>query len=351
MEAVGSRPDGAGEAIAPVVDSAGMIPATCADAARTPTPTVGAHTHTPQEPSEVNVGVGVTESPAGAAVLPHDPHDGSASSSSSDDSDSDDSDNDEAEAGAAAMDAGDAVIDQTKCCMCKVAPRYRCPGCARRTCSLDCCKQHKVKFECNGKRARSQFAASVREMNDASLLGDYYLMEDASRLVGGSNRGRPEKRQRNTKAKQLPFKLKKLVQAVEKQQGTLLIMPEEFERRKVNKSYFDDKRECVLWTIRWTFPEAQAQYLVHKVPDNQPVSDLLSEFLAIGPETVVRRARLKPYIKPGLASIDHLRITIGAEHCQPGELRDLPCPMDKCLRDVISGITLIEFPVLTVHIA
>jgi hypothetical protein len=57
------------------------------------------------------------------------------------------------------------------------------------------------------------------------------------------------------------------------------------------------------------------------------------------------------YIKPGLASIDHLRITIGAEHCQPGELRDLPCPMDKCLRDVISGITLIEFPVLTVHIA
>jgi hypothetical protein len=131
--------------------------------------------------------------------------------------------------------------------------------------SLDCCKQHKVKFECNGKRARSQFAASVREMNDASLLGDYYLMEDASRLVGGSNRGRPEKRQRNTKAKQLPFKLKKLVQAVEKQQGTLLIMPEEFERRKVNKSYFDDKRECVLWTIRWTFPEAQAQ-CAHSVP-------------------------------------------------------------------------------------
>jgi hypothetical protein len=118
MEAVGSRPEGAGEAIAPVVDGAGMIPATGADAAQTPTPTVGAHTHTPQEPSEVNVGVGVTESPAGAAVLPHDPHDdGSASSSSSDDSDSNDSDNDEAEAGAAAMDAGDAVIDQTVSCL------------------------------------------------------------------------------------------------------------------------------------------------------------------------------------------------------------------------------------------
>lgn len=123
MEAVGSRPEGAGEAIAPVVDGAGMIPATGADAAQTPTPTVGAHTHTPQEPSEVNVGVGVTESPqpAGAAVLPHDPHDdGSASSSSSDDSDSDDSDNDEAEGGAAAMDARDAVIDQTVSCLVQV---------------------------------------------------------------------------------------------------------------------------------------------------------------------------------------------------------------------------------------
>jgi hypothetical protein len=61
----------------------------------------------------------------------------------------------------------------------------------------------------------------VREFNDNTILSDYYLMEDAARLVGVSGRvGRAEKRRRvelNNNAmchdvKALPPKLRKLVQ-------------------------------------------------------------------------------------------------------------------------------------------
>lgn len=87
--------------------------------------------------------------------------------------------------------------------------------------SLECVKQHKKEFSCSGVRARSKFAASVREFDDNTILSDFYLMEDAARFVGVSGRvGRPDKRRRTGQhpgamthdIKALPTKLRKLVQ-------------------------------------------------------------------------------------------------------------------------------------------
>ena len=139
-------------------------------------------------------------------------------------------------------------------------------------------------------------------------------------------------------------------QGVERHGSRLLIMPEGFERRKCNTSYYDEKRDVVLWTVRWEFPLSQAQYTEHRVPDDRPVRELLASFVAVGPDTVVRRQRLKPYLKPGLDVLDHLRITVAAERCAPGEEKRRECPLDSSLRDAIQGITIIEFPVLTVEL-
>jgi hypothetical protein len=106
----------------------------------------------------------------------------------------------------------------------------------------------------------------------------------------------------------------------------------------------------VLWTLRWEFPLAQAQYTEHRVPDNRPLRELLASFVAVGPDTVVRRQRLKPYLKPGSDALDHLRITVAAERCAPGEEKRHECPLDSSLRDAFKGVTLIEFPVLTVEL-
>ena len=39
------------------------------------------------------------------------------------------------------------------CLICKhCKAKYKCPACEARTCSLVCCKKHKAKSNCNGKR-------------------------------------------------------------------------------------------------------------------------------------------------------------------------------------------------------
>ena len=41
---------------------------------------------------------------------------------------------------------------EERCCVCfQRKPRYKCPACLRRTCSLPCVKQHKIDFNCSGK--------------------------------------------------------------------------------------------------------------------------------------------------------------------------------------------------------
>ena len=44
------------------------------------------------------------------------------------------------------------------CQVCENAPKqYKCPRCALYTCSLTCCKTHKQKFQCSGKRDKTAF--------------------------------------------------------------------------------------------------------------------------------------------------------------------------------------------------
>ena len=38
------------------------------------------------------------------------------------------------------------------CHFCSNTPKYKCPKCQISTCSLKCCKQHKVDFSCDGVR-------------------------------------------------------------------------------------------------------------------------------------------------------------------------------------------------------
>jgi len=70
---------------------------------------------------------------------------------------------------------------------CSQRPRYRCPACNMRTCSLECVRQHKVDENCTGKRDPTKQVAK-KEMNDQTLLSDYRFLEDANRQVYGMQR-------------------------------------------------------------------------------------------------------------------------------------------------------------------
>lgn len=64
------------------------------------------------------------------------------------------------------------------CMICEVNPKqYKCPACSMLTCSLACCKQHKITSNCTGKRNRVGYV-SIRDYNDSNLRDDYHFLED-----------------------------------------------------------------------------------------------------------------------------------------------------------------------------
>eukprot|EP00667_Euglena_gracilis_P003441 EG_transcript_3450 len=74
-----------------------------------------------------------------------------------------------------------AVSTPALCQVCgQQEPKYRCPRCAVRTCSLACIKQHKKDAPCDGKRPASKFER-VAEMTDLTIRRDYRLLEGSTR--------------------------------------------------------------------------------------------------------------------------------------------------------------------------
>nr|CAB3475524.1 unnamed protein product [Digitaria exilis] len=69
--------------------------------------------------------------------------------------------------------------------------KYRCPGCARLTCSLPCVQAHKRRTACTGKRTRTD-PVPIAQFDDNQLISDYNFLEEtkqatesAHRLIGG----------------------------------------------------------------------------------------------------------------------------------------------------------------------
>jgi len=76
------------------------------------------------------------------------------------------------------------------CCICGLnEKKYKCPGCERSTCSLQCCKAHKVKFECEGKRDLTKFQ-KLSEYDQSTFLSDYFFLEDVNRIIDANKRDR-----------------------------------------------------------------------------------------------------------------------------------------------------------------
>jgi ABC-type transporter Mla MlaB component len=64
---------------------------------------------------------------------------------------------------------------------------YQCPACHVRTCSLLCCRRHKDRTKCTGKRSRTSFLP-LGNMDDHTIQSDYHFLEDVIGVVDQSKR-------------------------------------------------------------------------------------------------------------------------------------------------------------------
>lgn len=64
------------------------------------------------------------------------------------------------------------------CEICQARQRqYKCPRCGVFTCSLECCKRHKVQTECSGRRDRTAYVP-ISGFSSDNLRNDYHFLED-----------------------------------------------------------------------------------------------------------------------------------------------------------------------------
>jgi hypothetical protein len=103
-----------------------------------------------------------------------------------------------AAAAAAAAAATTKKISRLLCPECRARPvLYQCPRCRRRTCSLDCCRAHKTKYQCNGKRDKTAFV-NLGSMTDATLASDYHFLEEIIGQMDSHSSTTTESKRRRT---------------------------------------------------------------------------------------------------------------------------------------------------------
>ncbi|CAI5481468.1 unnamed protein product [Closterium sp. Yama58-4] len=171
---------------------------------------------------------------------------------------------------------------RTLCSQCQQEPaKYRCPGCSAATCSVPCVKAHKVASGCTGKRNRAEFVpitkfddnqlvsgvtindhergSSGRDVQISGVLlqchfsqrHDLRFLEDALLQYDVA------KRTRTALGVRYEAQVGKhwgRMQQTAKQRGVqLLLMPPGMSKRKANRTYFQHRKRCIMWQVRWQF--------------------------------------------------------------------------------------------------
>lgn len=201
------------------------------------------------------------------------------------------------------MEAGEIGAE---CEACRTAaPKYTCPACHARTCSLPCVQAHKRATGCTGKRPRTT-ALPLGQMDDASITEDARLLADAARLAG---------RALDSDKAGRPFHWMLL-------ERRLLVktLPAQFSRHQANRS-------------RW-----------HRAPDGSRSVTWTADIRRAGTTATTRIHEDDPLDQHvRLATGEALFVLNEARGCQAKAV-----PPGATLRQALVDMAIIEYPVLVV---
>lgn len=192
------------------------------------------------------------------------------------------------------------------CSICHVStPKYKCPRCSVRTCSLGCIKKHKAWAECSGERdpttyippSKLRTAAGVDhdynflhgiemslERNEKVLVGEKSLVqaeelrpltvEEVKWKTGRDGKKRKVLMTRVLKeAKGRVFE-RFLAQKLKKYNVAIMCAPLGMSRQKENKTTLNRKTGRINWQVEWMqahTPKQQATRHLSKVMDDVPL--------------------------------------------------------------------------------
>ncbi|XP_062231841.1 uncharacterized protein LOC133929196 [Phragmites australis] len=221
--------------------------------------------------------------------------------------------------------------------------KYRCPGCARLTCSLPCVQAHKRRTACTGKRPRTDPVPLAR-FDDSQLLSDYNFLEEAKqvresahRLIGGFGRnfGGPG-------GAQLPKCLFFLRKAAQRRGIRLYFLPRGMARREQNRSRHNHRKDFIYWTLEWRFNSADVVLTDHEIDEHTTLLTLLEKHLCPGPW----KDQLTQYRSTKLCDLN-LFIQKSAKESE-SPYRQLN--IEESLGPQLRGTLIVEYPTINVFL-
>jgi len=132
----------------------------------------------------------------------------------------------------------------TLCPICYTSPpKYRCPRCSMRTCSLECTQAHKVRASCSGIRDPAKFIPK-REFKPSTIDMDFNFLKsvEKSREEGQSVVKKVDQGTSKTRKRKLVVAKRKRGMKKARERGVdVRELPEWMERTKENKVKWDAK--------------------------------------------------------------------------------------------------------------
>ncbi|EAR94556.2 HIT zinc finger protein (macronuclear) [Tetrahymena thermophila SB210] len=134
---------------------------------------------------------------------------------------------------------------QKKCFVCKTKEhKYTCPGCFKKTCSLQCSKDHKVQFNCSGRPNYTGYV-DKNSYTEATAKKDYQYLKQT---LEGTEYIRKKLSFVNHNPELLRLKLLKIY-ARKKHKIDLVFAPTIMKRHRENISFYYMKNKLIYWLL------------------------------------------------------------------------------------------------------
>ncbi|EED13020.1 HIT finger domain protein, putative [Talaromyces stipitatus ATCC 10500] len=263
----------------------------------------------------------------------------------------------------------DSLLSQL-CNICHInTPKYRCPRCSIRTCSLPCTRKHKTWSSCTGVRdpaaylTRSQLATEVsfdRDFNfitgiersleraerDAENRGielehEYMLKTTAEN--GGKKRKRGDKNA-NAAPRMVKGELG-FVRAAAEAGVKLVRAPGGLSRRKMNHSRVHPKHKCLNWSVEWIVP-ATGQTIVRPCLETTPLKEAYDRVFPISNSDRNNIPTDEQQSSTEKANNSHRNVYLYLHRHRAATINIVLVPLEPSatLRDVLRGKSVLEFP-------
>eukprot|EP01062_Namystynia_karyoxenos_P041020 TRINITY_DN2983_c0_g1_i1.p1 TRINITY_DN2983_c0_g1~~TRINITY_DN2983_c0_g1_i1.p1 ORF type:complete len:992 (+),score=280.68 TRINITY_DN2983_c0_g1_i1:78-3053(+) len=131
------------------------------------------------------------------------------------------------------------------CDTCGAPAKYRCPGCQRQSCSLECTRAHKEKYGCDGQKKPRY--VPMEDYDEDDLRMDYFFLEGFVSKIWKKRKALP--RHTPFSYDSLPMPLHYLREACRNRGILLTILSSSLAKRRENLTRYQFKDDTIMWHV------------------------------------------------------------------------------------------------------